>query len=225
MSLLEKRSAPSSEFGADSQDLHLQAKFRSLRLIDAARAGATLLALLMGVVVLGVAGNSIQVYNATHAGEAAWLSLWPDRGAFDFRPTVALVAGAAIVVAANLVALSSHHRLIRARLSAAHTPLTFTAPFVGLVAAIVAIALYYSINRSTTADTLLSWSCRWRHLSMTQRPQFGTLCRTSRAGIDLAILLIPVEAAALLLAGLQLKTERYTAAYAHARKTPSPVLA
>ena len=115
---------------------------------------------------------------------------------------------------------------MRLRLAAAHTPLAFSAPFVGLVVAIVAVALFYVANQSATADTLLSWSCRWRFLATASpAPQFASLCRASHAGVDLAILLIPVEFAAFVLAGFQLKLERYTAAYVHARKTPSPMLA
>ncbi|CAK7236732.1 hypothetical protein SCUCBS95973_009708 [Sporothrix curviconia] len=235
MSVLEKQPNTSSEFEVDShhrheQDSHLDAKLRTMRLLDGARAGATLLALLMGLAVLGTTGHALQAYNTSHfnasAGGAAWLSMWPDSGAFDVKPTVALVVGAALVVLANIIALASHHRLIRARLAAAHTPLTFSAPFVGLVVAIVAVILFYVANQSATADTLLSWSCRWRFLNTASpTPKFASLCRASHAGVDLAILLIPVEFAAFVLAGFELKLQRYTAAYTHARKTPSPVLA
>ncbi|EFX04696.1 hypothetical protein CMQ_1624 [Grosmannia clavigera kw1407] len=212
-----------SDYEVDSQDTYLQSHVGLLRRINAARAATTLLALLMGLVVVGVAANSIQVYNATHlslSANMAWLSLWPSSDAFDSRPTIALVVGASLVVLCNVVALSSHHP----KLARAHTPLTFVAPFVGLVAAIIAIAFFYAINRSTTADTLLSWSCRWRNVTLSGRPHFATLCRTSHAGVYLAILLIPVEAAALGLAGWQLKLRRFVLAYSQARKTPSPAL-
>ncbi|ERT01626.1 uncharacterized protein SPSK_07860 [Sporothrix schenckii 1099-18] len=235
---VEKKPNHSSEFEVDSthnsqhshlheNDAHLNAKRRNLRALDTARAAATLLALLMGLAVLGTTGHALQAYNSSSPRDAAWLSVWPNAGAFDVKPTVALVAGASLVVLANLIALTSHHRFVRAKLANAHahTPLTFSAPFVGLVAAIVAVILFYVANRSATADTLLSWSCRWRHLATAHpAPQFASLCRASHAGVDLAILLIPVEFLALALAGVQLKIERYTTAYAHARKTPSPVL-
>ncbi len=86
--------------------------------------------------------------------------------------------------------------------------------------------MFYVANNSATADTLTSWSCRWRHLALTSSaaPKFAGLCRASHAAVDLAIILVPVEFLALVLAGWQLKVERYTAAYAHARKSPSPVL-
>lgn len=224
---LEKTSI--SDFEAESQDLHLQAQVRSVRRINAARAGTTLLALCMGLATVGVSANSIAVYNNTHvsssADELAWLSMWPSSGAFDFRPTVALVAGASVIVLCNIVALASHHRLVRYRLAAFHAPLTFVAPLIGLIAAIVAMTFFYAVNSSTSVDTLLSWSCRWRDLSMKEGPRYNTLCRTSHTGVYLAILLIPVEAVAFGLAGWQCKIERFALAYAHARKSPSPVLA
>lgn len=86
------------------------------------------------------------------------------------------------------------------------------------------MTFFYAINASDTVDTLLSWSCRWGPLSMSERPQFSTLCKESWAGVYLSILLIPVEAAALALAGWQLKVERHTSAYSRARKSSSPVM-
>ena len=85
------------------------------------------------------------------------------------------------------------------------------------------MVFFYAINASSTSDTLLSWTCRWKDVPMSQQPQWGTLCRESWAGVYLSILLIPVEAAVLATAGFQLKLERYIGAYSHARKG-SPVL-
>lgn len=229
MSFIEKNNGvvSSSEFDTHSQDTHLESKIRSLRLLDAARAAATTLALLMGVVVLGISGNSIYVYNRSHSTADPWLSAWPSSAGFDFKPTVALVAGSSLVIIANLVALTSHHTTIRSRMTSlhVHTPITFSAPFVGFISALVAIILFYVADASATKDTLTSWSCRWRHLSTASpAPQFSSLCSASHAAVDLAVILIPVEFIAFALAGWQLKVERYTAAYAHARKTPSPAL-
>ncbi|EPE09974.1 hypothetical protein F503_05069 [Ophiostoma piceae UAMH 11346] len=231
MSFTEKNhngvAVSSSEFDVHSEDLHLQSKVRSLRLLDAARAAATTLALLMGLVVLGISGNSIYVYNRSHSTDVAWLSAWPSSAAFDFKPTVALVAGSSLVIIANLIALTSHHTTIRSRMTdlRLHTPITFSAPFVGFISALVAIILFYVADSSATKDTLTSWSCRWRHLSTASpAPKFASLCSASHAAVDLAIILIPVEFIAFVLAGWELKVERYTAAYAHARKTPSPAL-
>lgn len=99
----------------------------------------------------------------------------------------------------------------------------FAAPFLGFVAALVAIILFYAINGSTTTDTLLSWTCRFQSVSMTSEPHFGTLCHSSWASVVLAVVLVPLEAIALCIAAWQLKTEKYVAKYADARKgTPSP---
>ncbi len=105
-----------------------------------------------------------------------------------------------------------------------HSSVTFAAPFVGLIVAVIAMAFFYTINASDTVDTLLSWSCRWAPLNMAEHPKFGTLCKESWAGVYLSILLIPAEAAALALAGWQLKLERHTSAYSHARKSCSPIM-
>lgn len=94
---------PSSEFDVDSQDLHLLSKMKAIRRLDGARVGATVLALLMGVSVLGLSADALNVYNSTHVSHDFLLPLWPD--AFDLRPTVALTVGAAIVVAANAASL------------------------------------------------------------------------------------------------------------------------
>ncbi len=100
-SQMEKSSA--SDFEVDSRDLHLQSKVRTLRLVDSARLGLTVLALLMGITILGVSGNALNEYNDTHLSGGFLLSLWPDQ--FDLRPTVALVAGASIVTVTNIASL------------------------------------------------------------------------------------------------------------------------
>lgn len=102
--------------------------------------------------------------------------------------------------------------------------MTFAAPLVGLAAALIAIIFFYAVNASEDVDTFLSWTCRWRSVPMDVTPHWGTLCRQSEGGLYLSILLIPVEAAALGLAGYQMKVERYTNAYSSARKG-SPALA
>lgn len=80
------------------------------------------------------------------------------------------------------------------------------------------MAYFYAVNASETSDTLLSWTCRWRAVPMVQRPHFETLCKESWAGVYLSVLLIPVEAIVLAVAGWQVKLERHAAAYVSARK-------
>lgn len=104
-----------------------------------------------------------------------------------------------------------------------HTPVTFAAPFVGLIAAIVAMAYFYTVNTSITDDTLQSWSCRWSNVLMVTRPHFGTLCKESQAGLYLSVLLIPIEGITLAVAGYQAFVERGINTMAHGRKSVSPV--
>jgi hypothetical protein len=92
-----------SEFEAQSQDVHLQSKMKTLRMVDTARVGATALALLMSLTVLGVSANTLRVYNDTHVSSDFLLPLWPDE--FNIGPTVALVIGSAIVMVAHVVGL------------------------------------------------------------------------------------------------------------------------
>lgn len=87
----------------DTQDLRYQSRLRSLRLVDSVRNGLTALSLLCAITVLGTSADSLAVYNATHLPSDFNLALWPN--AFDLRPTIALVAGSAIVVLTGFVSL------------------------------------------------------------------------------------------------------------------------
>ncbi|ROW14415.1 hypothetical protein VPNG_03936 [Cytospora leucostoma] len=213
---LVKNEASSSYLEVESHDNYLQKQTKLLRTIDGARIGITVLALLCGITALGLSGDALSVYNTTHLDDLSWLSLWP--ASFDLRPTVALVAGSAIVTVANIAALLCSKVPHLRYNTPLHTPMMFVAPLVGFVAAIVAMAIFYAINTSTTVDTLLSWTCRWQALSMTQAPYFGTLCGQSRGSVYLAVILVPLEAIALCVAGWQLKTEKHAAAYSRARQ-------
>jgi hypothetical protein len=104
---MEKSTRSQSSFEADSQDLHLQHKMRVIRMVDSARSGTTLLALLMGLTVLGISANTLRVYNETHVSSEFMLPLWPDD--FNIRPTISLVIGSAIVLISNLIALCFSH--------------------------------------------------------------------------------------------------------------------
>ncbi|KAK5664237.1 hypothetical protein OQA88_453 [Cercophora sp. LCS_1] len=212
----------SSDFEVDSRDLHLQSKVRSLRIVDNARCGATALALLMSITILGVSANTLSVYDYTHVPSTFMLPLWPDE--FNIRPTVSLVIGSVIIILTNVASLCfSKVQSLRSK-TVTHTSTTFIAPLIGLAASLIAIIFFYAVNASEQVDTFLSWTCRWQHVPMTTQPNWGTLCSQSRTGLYLAILLIPVEAIALGLAGFQLKVEKYTDSYANAARKGSPSL-
>ena len=102
--------------------------------------------------------------------------------------------------------------------TALHTPLTFAAPFVGFVAVMISMIFFYAVNASTTVDTVQSWSCQWESVSMQMKPHFGAICKETKTALYLSIILIPVEAFVLSLAGYQMMLERKAAGAAHVRK-------
>jgi hypothetical protein len=231
-----KNAGDASSFEVDAQDVQVQTQInnRTIGKVDGARISLTVLALLMGITILGVSADALNVYHNTHLSEDFLLPLWPDN--FNLQPTIALVVGSTIVTVANIVSLVfskvrvvsrlpvRHQKLTSANAcaqlrnsAAVHTPTAFAAPFIGLAAAIIAMAYFYAINASNDDDTLLSWSCRWTDVGMNQAPYFGTLCRQSWAGVYLSVLLIPVEALVLGTAGWMLKLEKQSAAAAAAR--------
>ncbi|KAH6671571.1 hypothetical protein F5X68DRAFT_264819 [Plectosphaerella plurivora] len=208
MSAEPKTQVQTSDFEVDSPRMASYNKLRMLDAVDGAGTALTVLALCAGVTVLALSADALSVYQATHAPAASLLPLWPDE--FDLRPTVALVACGAIIVCANAASmLGSRMRLIR-QTPLLNAGLSLLAPGTGLVAAVVAVALFYAANTSSSTDTLESWSCRWRTVYMTARPHFGTLCKQSHAAAYLSILLIPVEVAALGVAGWRAVLERNT---------------
>lgn len=99
----EKAPSTSEIFENASRDKHLQNKLRTVRILDSVQTAITLLGLLMGLTVLGVSANTLSVYDSTKPLPGSFLSLWPQE--FDIRPTVALVAGSAIITVLHMVAL------------------------------------------------------------------------------------------------------------------------
>ncbi|KAF4783561.1 hypothetical protein HER10_EVM0011318 [Colletotrichum scovillei] len=201
-----KNVTQTSNFEVDSDDAHYPSHPRLLKTVDTARVSLTAVALLMGITILGTSADALAVYDATHVPAGFMLPLWPD--AFDLRPTVALVVGSSILIIINLVSLLfSRVQSLRGQ-TLIHNSLAVAAPSVGLVASIIAMSFFYSVNASITVDTLQSWSCRWSDVVMMTRPHFGTLCKQSKAGLYLSILLIPIEAIIVGMGGYQMMLER-----------------
>jgi len=104
---MEKGQSSTSDFEVASRDTHLHSKVRSLRMVDNARVGATALALLMAITILGVSGNTLAVYDHTRLpgdfNALFSLALWPAE--FNIRPTVSLVVGSSIIMVTNIAAL------------------------------------------------------------------------------------------------------------------------
>jgi hypothetical protein len=242
---LDAKGPVTSDFEVESHDLQRHSRHRTIRLVDGVRVSLTLLALLSGITILGTSGHALNVYNTTSVSKDFLLPLWPDE--FDARPTVALVVGSVIVVLSNVLSLafsktpsvsylSSYqaHRYeyydrvlmsgavqLRSR-TTIHTPVTFIAPFIGFVASMIAMIFFYAVNTSTTVDTLQSWSCQWESVEMSVKPYFGTLCRESKTALYMSVILVPVEAVILSLAGYQSMLEKKAAGLVQPTKRDSP---
>ncbi|KAH7160055.1 hypothetical protein B0J13DRAFT_519479 [Dactylonectria estremocensis] len=201
-----KIEVPTSNFEVDSEDLRLDSKIHMYGLANSVRLALTALALAAGITILGVSADAVAVYNATHVPDDYLLPLWPSN--MDLRPTVALVAGGAIVVVANAISLLANKAQVVKSHSGMHTALVFVAPAIGFIAAMIAMCFFYAINTSTTADSFQSWTCRWKDVTMMTKPHFGTLCKQSKAGLGLSVLLVPLEAVILGVAGYQASLQR-----------------
>ncbi|OLN81791.1 hypothetical protein CCHL11_08924 [Colletotrichum chlorophyti] len=220
-----KNNSQTSDFEIDAEGVHPSTESHFLRIVDSARIGLTALALLAGITVLGVSADALAVYDATHTPQNYLLPLWPD--AFDLRPTVALVVGSSIVIVANIASLLfSRVQSLRGQ-TLIHNAVMVAAPSAGLVASVIAMSFFYSVNALTTVDTLQSWSCRWSQVVMVTRPHFGTLCKQSQAGLYLSVLSIPIEAIVLVAGSYQMILERNVTRTSRAvqgrRKSGSPV--
>ncbi|KAK5989077.1 hypothetical protein PT974_10575 [Cladobotryum mycophilum] len=202
-----------SEFEVESQDLHLESKIRSINRIHSLRLALTALALGVGVVVLGTSADSLATYSTTHLPADFFLQLWPEK--FDLGPTTALVAGSGLIILANGVSLfTSKTQSIRQR-AGPHAAISLFAPVVGFLAALVAMSLFYAANASTDVDTLQSWACRWEAVPMMVAPHWGTLCKQSQAAVALSVVLVPLEAFILGLAGYQAVLEKQVYSASH----------
>ncbi|KAF4987511.1 hypothetical protein FGRMN_10326 [Fusarium graminum] len=224
MSIGTKTEISASNFETDVESVRTEPSFRLYRLIDSARLSLTILGLAAGLTILGVSANALTVYNATYVPQDWLLQLWPAN--FDVRPTVALVVGSALVVVANLISLLAS-KIPAARGNAAvKAAVAFTPPAIALMAAIIAMSFFYGVNASMTDDSLQSWTCRWKDVTMNVQPHFGTLCKQSKAGVGLSVMLVPVEAIILGLAAYQFTLERRlnSSARGPGRKTGSPTL-
>ncbi|TDZ27596.1 hypothetical protein CTRI78_v012241 [Colletotrichum trifolii] len=224
MAVETKNVSQISNFEVDPEDAFPSQSVRLLRTVDAARVGLTTLALVAAITILGVSADALAVYDATHVPATFLLPLWPDD--FDLRPTVALVVGSSIILVANgasIVAARSQSLRERALI---RSSVVVAAPAIGLVAAVVAISFFYSINASTTVDTLQSWSCRWSEVAMMSRPHFGTLCKQSKAGLYLSILMVPIQTIILGAGGyqtmLEMNLSRTAGVVQERRKSGSP---
>ncbi|KAI1063041.1 hypothetical protein LB507_005977 [Fusarium sp. FIESC RH6] len=224
ISIGTKTEISASNFETDVESVRTEPNFRLYRLMDSARLALTVLGLAAGLTILGVSADAIAVYHATHVPEDWFLQLWPSN--LDMRPTVALVVGGALVVVASLVSLIAGKIPTVRGNAAVKVIITLTPPAIALIAAIISMSFFYGVNASTTHDSLQSWTCRWKDVTMTMQPHFGTLCKQSKASVGLAVMLVPVEAIILGLAAYQFVLEKRSSMTSdgRGRKAGSPAL-
>lgn len=82
------------------------------------------------------------------------------------------------------------------------TSTAMAAPLVVFLAATVAVGLSYAARNAGGADyTIHGWTCHWRRVPMQVSPHFGTLCVQGDVALGLAVMLVPLEAVAVGVAG------------------------
>ncbi len=83
----------------ETRDAGHEKAIRTTRMVESARLGLTVLALVASITIVGTAAHTLAVYNTTTLDSEYFLSLWPSE--FDIRPTTALVICGSIVVVAS----------------------------------------------------------------------------------------------------------------------------
>jgi len=182
----------------DTHERAAQKSATTFRILESVRQGLTVLTLLFGLSIVGMTSDLLAVYNRTNSGDAEILSLWPI--AINVGPDVALLTGASVIVFTNMISvIFSKVPSIRAQ-HLVHSTSSILTPTITLILAIVSIAFFYSINASTTTESIQSWSCRWENIDMPVEPHFGTLCKESKTGLYMSIIMIPLQVVVLGLA-------------------------
>lgn len=175
----------------ETRDAGYEKRQRTARMVESVRFGTTLLALLAGVTILGTSADTLSVYNKTHLPGDFLLDLWPAK--FDIRPTEALVICSAIIFIASTISLIVMKVQAARNNPLIHSTVSFVAPAICLIAALIGISFFYGVNTSNTVNSLKSWTCQWSSVSMNVQPYWGQLCKESKAALYLMILIIPVE--------------------------------
>lgn len=164
---------------------------------------------------MSTSADVISEYNKTHLPGEFLLPLW---GKQDIRGEVAVLVGGAVVVVFSGFGFMVEKLYALRYLTGLHKVLSFLAPIAGLITSIVAVALQYHINTSSTSSTLQSWSCQWQSVSMSSSPNFGVLCKETRVALYLTVLLVPLEVVVLVLAGAGLVVGKKVGGTGFARK-------
>jgi hypothetical protein len=96
-------------FGADAQEFDTppvaqQKTAKLARVVESARVGLIVLALLAAITIVATAGDALAVYNTTHLSQEYFLPLWPTE--FNMGPSVALVTCGSIIAVASAASLA-----------------------------------------------------------------------------------------------------------------------
>lgn len=184
-----------SDFQEFERDAGYEKRQRIARMVESTRFALTLLAVLASLTILGTSADTLSVYNKTHLSADFIISLWPAE--FDIRPTTALIICSAIIFLASTISLVVMKVPAIRNNALIHSSVSFAAPAIAVVAALVATSFFYGVNASNTVNSLKSWSCQWSDISMNVEPHWGQLCKESKTALYLMVMCIPVEFLAL----------------------------
>jgi len=102
MHLFTKPSSTSSSSSVTC-DAQVQSKQRTLRALSFALTGTASLGLLLGLCVLGLAANTLRVYDDTNLGPQYFLPLWPRDT--SLKPTIGFIVAGSLAVVGNIFVL------------------------------------------------------------------------------------------------------------------------
>ncbi|KAK2630070.1 hypothetical protein QTJ16_000890 [Diplocarpon rosae] len=172
-----------------------QQRTGAARLVESVGLGLMVLALASSIAIVATAGDTLGVYNKTTLGPEFPLALWPRD--FDLRPTVALVTCGTIMTLCSVAFLLATKVPVIKNAHLVAAGISYLAPAVSLVAALVGTVFFYGVDASETNSSLQSWSCQWASIDMDVQPHWETLCAESRIALYLTIMLIPLQVSVL----------------------------
>ncbi|KAI9842689.1 MAG: hypothetical protein M1837_006974 [Sclerophora amabilis] len=168
------------------------------------RCGLTVLIVATALSIVGCLAHTFHVFHQTNLSPDWWLPLWPQ--SIDTRPTTALLSSSCVIACLSLVLLtaslipSPHPRTILLNTLAA------VASLGGLVLSIFGVAYYQTLSSDPDSNTIQTWACAFTEIS--EPADWGRLCGESRAGLNLAILLVILELLSTIQTGFAMWVER-----------------
>ncbi|KAI9802148.1 MAG: hypothetical protein M1833_002069 [Piccolia ochrophora] len=161
---------PNSHFVPTAADEREAQHLLNRRRLRHLRSGLNVLALILSIAILGCTGHAYQIYNDTSFAARYWLPLWPKD--MDIRPTHAMIASSTIIAFMSLSVLAvtfvptPHSRITLLNHLSALTGVN------GLILAVFNVAY----NQTASADTIMSWSCRYTYASSESHVNYQRAC-------------------------------------------------